>query len=79
MAVLVNFSMKSRILFSMVWQDRPTGKRIIWVENLPKPAHPISFDPRAPTVAFKLEGYSLRHMAERLAQESIFVQETAIA
>ena len=31
------------------------------------------FDQRAPTVAFRLEGYSPRQVAERLGQEGIFV------
>jgi len=34
---------------------------------------PFGFDQRAPTVAFTLEGYSPRHVAERLGGKNIFV------
>jgi selenocysteine lyase/cysteine desulfurase len=34
---------------------------------------PARFDERAPTVAFTLEGYTPRQVAERLGQEGIFV------
>jgi selenocysteine lyase/cysteine desulfurase len=35
--------------------------------------NPTRFDQRAPTVAFTLEGYTPRQVAERLGQEGIFV------
>ena len=35
--------------------------------------NPACFDQRAPTVAFTLEGYTPRQVAERLGQEGIFV------
>jgi selenocysteine lyase/cysteine desulfurase len=34
---------------------------------------PAHFDQRAPTVAFMLEGYTPRQVAERLGEEGIFV------
>jgi selenocysteine lyase/cysteine desulfurase len=34
---------------------------------------PAPFDQRAPTVAFTLEGYTPRQVAERLGEEGIFV------
>ena len=34
---------------------------------------PARFDQRAPTVAFTLDGYTPRQVAERLGRESIFV------
>jgi selenocysteine lyase/cysteine desulfurase len=34
---------------------------------------PAWFDQRAPTVAFRLEGYTPRQVAERLGQAGIFV------
>jgi len=36
---------------------------------------PARFDQHAPTVAFTLEGYTPRQVAERLGQEGIFVWE----
>jgi selenocysteine lyase/cysteine desulfurase len=36
-------------------------------------ADPFGFDRRAPTVAFTLQGYTPRQVAERLGQEGIFV------
>jgi len=59
--------------------ERPLAKRLIsGLEAIPGVTlygitDPARFDQRAPTVAFTLEGYTPRQVAERLGNEGIFV------
>jgi len=59
--------------------ERPLiGRLVVGLQAIPGTTlysitDPFGFDQRVPTVAFTLEGYTPRQMAERLGEEGIFV------